>query len=118
LASAGDKLFIGNGPFGTFRSGQLTGLGISTLSFKDEQWRTFPPITGLPNEQVTTLTVDGHNLWVGGKAYIALVDPEQGKVLKFAYVRARSVDRIQVGGGCVWAQFDWHLYKAPLTASH
>jgi hypothetical protein len=42
----------------------------------------------------------------------------QDKVLKFAYVRARSVDRIQVGGGCVWAQFDWHLYKAPLTASH
>ena len=23
-----------------------------------------------------------------------------------------------IGGGCVWAQFDWHLYKAPLTASH
>ena len=117
LASVPDKLFVGTGPYGYFHSGQPTGLGLRTFSFKDEQWKTFPAITGLPSEHVTTLTVDGHNLWVGGKAYVALVDPVQAKILKFAYVRARSVDRIQVGGGCVWAQFDWHLYKAPLAAT-
>jgi hypothetical protein len=60
--------------------------------------------------------VDGPNLWVGGKAYLALVDPARDRVLKFAYVSARSLTQIQVGGGCVWAQFDKHLYKASLAA--
>ena len=48
--------------------------------------------------------------------YIALVDPVQDKVLHFAYVQAKAVDCIQVAGGYVWAQFDWHLYRAPLSA--
>jgi len=91
---------------------------VRTLALREGQWKTFPAITGLPSEQVTALTVDGRNLWVGGKAYVALVDPAQDEVLKFAYVRARSVDKIQVGGGCVWAQFDWHLYKTSLAGTH
>jgi len=53
-------------------------------------------------------------LWVGGMGYIALVNPAQDKVLGFAYVQAKTLDRIQVGG-YVWAQFDWHLYRAPLA---
>ena len=55
---------------------------------------------------------------MGGQGYIALVDPAQDKVLKYAYLHSRSVDKIQVGGGYVWAQFNWHLYKAPLSASN
>jgi hypothetical protein len=69
----------------------------------------------LPPEAVTTLTLDGPNLWVGGMGYIALVNPVQDKVLSFAYVQAKVVDRIQVGGSYIWAQFDWHLYRAPLN---
>jgi hypothetical protein len=29
---------------------------------------------------------------------------------------ALLVDRIQIAGGYVWAQFDWHLYRASLSA--
>jgi hypothetical protein len=82
------------------------------LNFKDGQWRSFKEAEGLPPGAVTTLTLDGPNLWVGGMGYIALVNPVQDKVLGFAYVQAKVVDRIQVGGGYVWAQFDWHLYRA------
>lgn len=64
---------------------------------------------------VTTLNLDGSTLWVGGMGYIALVDPARDKVLRFANVQAKAVDRIQIGGGSVWAQFDWHLYRAALS---
>jgi hypothetical protein len=64
---------------------------------------------------VSALTLDDTDLWVGGMGYIALVDPKENRVRKFAYIRARQVDQIQVGGGYVWAQFDGHLYRAPLA---
>ena len=75
VASAGDKLFVGMGPFGIRHGREPKGLGVKTLLLKDKQWKTFPAITSLPSEEVTTLTVDGPNLWLGGKGYIALVDP-------------------------------------------
>ncbi|MDB6112530.1 MAG: hypothetical protein JWR69_4280 [Pedosphaera sp.] len=92
-----------------------TGLGISTPTSKDGEWRRFPAVEGLPKERVTTLSVDGANLWVGGMGYVALVDPGRDKMLKFSYIKCGTVDKIQTGGGFVWAQLDWHLYKARLN---
>jgi hypothetical protein len=116
LASNGQNLFLGNGP-GMHRSDQPSGLGANTLSFTDGKWKVFPSVRGLPNDQVTALAVDGNNLWVGGNAFVAQVEPDQGKLLRFAYVQDRTVDQIAIGGGYVWAQLGWHLYKAPLSAS-
>ena len=95
--------------------GQYVSPGLSILNFKNGQWRSLKLDNLLTLTAVTTLTLDGDNLWVGGMGYIALVDPAQDKVRKFAYVQASSVDRIQIGGGYVWAQFDWHLYRAALS---
>jgi tetratricopeptide (TPR) repeat protein len=109
-------LFVGMGPYGSsFKKDVPKGLGVNTLNLKEKQWHASQAVYGLPTEQVSTMTVDGQNLWVGGFGYVALVDPAQDKVLKFAYVKARNVDKIQVGGGFVWAQFDWHLYRGPLN---
>ena len=108
LASGAERLFVGQ--YGT---GQL---GVSILNFKNGQWRSLKASEVLPPGKVSVLTLDGNNLWVGGLGYIALVDPVQDKMLHFAKVKAETVDRIQIGGGYVWAQFDWHLYRAPLSA--
>lgn len=116
LERSADKLFLGMGPYGSFRGAEPASLGLRTMSLKDGQWKAFPAVPGLPTS-VTCLTADGANVWVGGPSYIALVDPAQEKVLKFAYVRARSVEQIQAGGGCVWAQCEKHLYKGLLTGS-
>jgi hypothetical protein len=115
LFRAGDNLFVGMGLYGTFHGGEPTGLGLRTLSLTSEQWKVFPPVAELPGG-VIALAPDGANVWVGGPSYIALVDPAQGKVLRFAYVSVPTVDQIQVSGGCVWAQCDKHLYKASLAA--
>ena len=95
---------------------QYVSPGLSFLDFKDGQWRNLKAVAELPSGQISALTLDGNNLWVGGMGYIALVDPVQDKVLHFAYVQAKAVDCIQIAGGYVWAQFDWHLYRAPLSA--
>ena len=113
LASDTEQLLVGQ--FWNYRN-ELNGpLGVSILNFKDGQWRSLKKADGLPPAAVNTLTLDGPNLWVGGMGYIALVNPAQDKVLGFAYVQAKTVDRIQIGGGYVWAQFDWHLYRALLS---
>jgi hypothetical protein len=62
----------------------------------------------------TTLTRAGRDLWVGGQGYVALVDLDENKIKKLAYLSARSVDRIQVAGGYLWVQCDKHLYRARL----
>ena len=116
LTSSDDKLFVGTGPYGVVGTEQPKGLGLNILALKEEQWKSFPVVSGLPSDAVTTLTVDGPNVWVGGKGFVALLDPTRDKVLRFAYVGARHVDQIQLGGGCIWAHCDWHLYKASLPA--
>ena len=115
LGRCGDHLYVGMGSGGSFRRGEPASIGLRTLSLKDGQWKPFPVVPTLPTG-VTSLTVDGANVWIGGEAYLALVDPAQDKVVKYAYVSARSVDQIELGGGYLWAQCEKHLYKTPLSA--
>ena len=116
LASDTEQLLVGQ-RWNYFNHDKSGPLGVSILNFKDGQWRSLKEAEGLPPGAVTTLTLDGHNLWVGGMGYIALVDPAQDKVLGFAYVQEGTVDRIQVGGGYVWVQAHsgWLLYRASLA---
>jgi tetratricopeptide (TPR) repeat protein len=115
LATDGHNLFVGKAR-NLFGKSQAGSLGVSILNFKDDKWRDLSGADGLPSTSVTTLTSHASQIWVGGMGYIALVDPVQDKVLHFAYVKAESVDRIQIAGGYMWAQFDWHLYRVPLSA--
>jgi hypothetical protein len=62
----------------------------------------------------TTLTLAGHDLWVGGQGFVALVDLDANKIKKLAYLPTPSVDQIQVGGGCLWVQCDKHIYRTRL----
>ena len=115
LTSDTENLYVGQywNSMGTDGTGPL---GVSVMNIKNGQWRILRETGGLMRGAVTTLNLDGSTLWAGGMGYIALVDPARDKVLHFANVPAKVVDRIQIGGGYVWAQFDWHLYRAPLSA--
>jgi hypothetical protein len=115
LATDATQIYAGQfrGLSGGIRTGPL---GLNIYSFRDSQWRSFKAVEGLPSEAMSALAFDGRDLWAGGMGYIALLDTGQNQIRKLAYVRARSVDKIQIGGGYVWAQFDRHLYRAPLSA--
>ena len=92
--------------------GDKGGLEIGTL--QDGRWQILTDADGLPNPP-RTMAWDNGNLWVGGEAFMALVDLKQGKVRNFCYIQGGSVRHIQIGGGYVWAQFDRHLHRASLA---
>jgi len=87
---------------------------VAFQNLRDHRWQYLEDPDGLPNPP-TTITLAGNDLWVGGEGAIARVDVTEGKVAKFCHIQAASVDHIAIGGGYVWAQFDWHLYRVPLS---
>ena len=118
FALLADRLFAGRYAYPWGEEENHTGLlGLSILDLREGKWRHLPAQDGLPHEMVTALALDGQDLWLGGMGFIARVAPDSNEVRRYAYVRACSVDHIQVAGGYLWAQFDRHLYMAPLSAA-
>ena len=116
LAADGGQLFAGTYRFPYGETKSTTGpLGVHMLNFKTGQWRSFTNVDYLMPGVVSTLTLEGDKLWVGGVGYIALIDPWHDRVIRYAYVKARSVNRIQSAGGYLWAQFDACLFRIPLS---
>jgi hypothetical protein len=102
---------------GTYRSDQSDPyeyLGVSTLDTKTSKWGNLRADDGLPRGQVSALALDHGKLWVAGKSYIALIDVEQDKVLKFTRIPTQVVKQIYIGGGYLWAVYEWHLHRASL----
>ena len=114
VALAGDRLLVGRYANRGGRQDNQTGLlGLSLLDLRGGEWRHLPAQDGLPHESVTAVTADGQDVWLGGLGFIAHIGPDY-QLRKYAYVRASSVDHIQVAGGWVWAQFDRHLHRVRL----
>lgn len=109
-----EHLYVGQ--YECLLGGTQTGpLGLNSFSFRDNQWRSFQAVDGLPSKKINLLILEDADLWLGGMGYIALLDTKDNQIRKIAYIRAKSVDQIQVGGGYVWAQYDWHLHRASLS---
>jgi streptogramin lyase len=114
LAADDNQVYVGH--FRDF-SGRSGGpLGLDTFNFRDRQWKSFKAVEGVPPEVINALALDGHDLWAGGMGYIALVDPDQNQIRKIAHIPTQSMGEIQVGGGYVWAQFNGHLHRVPLSS--
>jgi len=86
-------------------------LELHTLS--NGQYRLLLDGQKLPGP-ATALALQGHQLWAGGQGYLALVDLEENKIKKLAYIPTRAVDQIQIGGGWVWVQFNKDIYRVSL----
>ncbi len=114
LATDAAHLYVGEhaGLSGETRSGPL---GLQILNIRDGRWRSFPEVGGINSRTVSAVTPDGDDLWVGGVGYVALLDLKENRTRKLAYVRTRFVEQIQIAGGYVWAIFEEHLHRAPLS---
>jgi len=86
------------------------GLAIETIHGSERRLLDAGALPSVP----TTLTFVEHDLWIGGLGFVALVDLQENKIKKIAYVSARSVDTIQRGGGYLWVQCDKHIYRMRL----
>lgn len=89
----------------------LGGLEVCTLA--NGTWRTLRDVDGIPGPP-KTLLLRGNDLWVAGEAFLACVDLNDLEVKKYCYVPA-LVRSVQTGGGYVWAQFNGHLYRSPVS---
>jgi len=88
--------------------------GVAFQSLQNHQWHKLVDAEALPGAP-TALALDGARVWLGGEGYITGVDLNTGKIRKFAPISSRSVNSLQIGGGWLWARFDWHLYRVPLS---
>ncbi len=87
------------------------------MNLKDRKWTAFKEIVGLPSISVTAIH------WM--EIICGWVAPDTSrywtwrKRVPACYIQTGvlggGVNRIQIGGGYVWAQFDWHLYRAALS---
>ena len=116
VLSDSDHLYVGRewNYFGNDRTNQSLGVCALNLKEKDVRWRELKRAPGLPPARVTAMALDNGRLWLGGFGYVALVDPAADEVRAVAYIQAESVDRLQAGGGYIWAQFRCGLYRATL----
>lgn len=87
---------------------------LAIQSLRDHRWQNLvdPEAIATPP---TAMTLNGNDLWVGGEGYVALIDLSECKVRKFWPIQAKGIDRIQIGGGYVWAQYGGHLHRASLA---
>jgi hypothetical protein len=74
-----------------------------------------PVAEGLPDSPITTLDIQGDDLWVGGYGFIAKVDMKEKRVRKLCYLHTRQVDHLEVAGDYLWAQFNWRIFRVPLA---
>ena len=105
------RLFVGYRTYSAYGDNRSGLLGVNVLNLGEGSWRPLKAIDGLPHQMVSTVAIAGANLWVGGMGFVALVDPDRGLALRYAYVGATGIDRIQVGGDTAWIQFAGHLYR-------
>ena len=90
--------------------------GLALYSLREGRWLGLLDNLRLPAPP-TRVFVDGTDVWVGGWGYVAVVDTSLKSVRSLCYISSRTVDQLQVAGGYLWAQFDKHLYKVPLSAT-
>lgn len=84
--------------------------------FDHEEWHSLSENLDLPAPP-DCIKAAGSEVWVGGFGYVAVVDLNRKVIRKLSRVPARNVDQLEVGGGYIWAKFDRHLYRAPLSAT-
>jgi len=114
LATDTEDLYFGEFNFGWV--GKPGPPGLMTFNFRNGQWHSFKALPELPSDAVTVITPDDGKVWIGGTGYIALIDPKHDKLCNFTYIRSRTVDRIQIGGGYLWAQYNGYLHRAALSS--
>ena len=112
--AANDRfLFVGDKEY--YSGGEPGTALLRFTSLEKPEWRTVPAPSNLPPANVTALACSGNDIWMGGMGYIARYDCAQAKLRAWCYVSAEEINRLQVGGGYLWAQFDAHLYRVRIS---
>jgi len=76
--------------------------GLLIYDYRQNKCNTLQINEGLPSNDLTAVAVDGRIAWVGGRGFVAVVDVQERKVLRIAYISASTIRGIQMNPTHVW----------------
>ncbi len=110
---AADKTRVFAGWYSNFSGEKKGPVGISIFDLRNANWSYLPDVPELPAGVVTALQPNGNELWVGGAGYLARFDLQGNNLLNFSYIPG-TVERLEINGGYLWAQYNCHLHRLVL----
>jgi hypothetical protein len=112
---AADQLRLVAGCFSnSSRTPGSTNGGLSLYSFAGRDWQRMFSQNGLPSNDVTTVALAGHEAWIAGNGYLAVLNLDQMKLERVCYIRSTQVSRIKIVGDSAWIRAGLSLYRLPL----
>jgi hypothetical protein len=78
--------------------------GLFIHNYRHNNDRIMRIYQGLPSNDLTAVAVDGRIAWLGGRGFVAILDTQELKVLKVAYISANLISKIQLGKTHAWIQ--------------
>jgi len=97
-------LLLANREYGVLDGERSRSGGLVIYDYRQNQRSVLQIHQGLPSNDVTALAVDGKTAWVGGRGFVAVVNVQERKVLRIAYVSASRIRGIQLGKTHAWVQ--------------
>jgi ligand-binding sensor domain-containing protein len=68
---------------------------------------------GLPYPAVSTLAVDGDQMWIGGPAYVAVMDLKSRRILKRNLMNSTLASQFTIQGDWVWVRLNNEIARFP-----
>ncbi len=76
--------------------------GLYVYDYRQNSFDRFQIYQGLPSNDVTAVAADGRIAWVGGRGFVAVVDIQERKVLRIAFISASTIRGIQLNSTHAW----------------
>ena len=76
--------------------------GLLIYDYRHDKTQKMQIYEGLPSNDISAVAADGRIAWVGGRGFVAVVDVQERKVLRIAYVSASRIMKIQLTPAHAW----------------
>jgi hypothetical protein len=62
---------------------------------------------------VTTVAVDGDQMWIGGPGYVAVMDLKSRRILKRNLMNSTRATQLSIQGDSVWVKLNNEIARFP-----
>jgi hypothetical protein len=97
-------LLVANREHDVFDGEKSVSGGLIFYDYRENRRSVMQIRQGLPSNDLTAVAVDGNIAWVGGRGFVAVVNVQERKVLRVAYISASEIRGIQLGKVHAWVQ--------------
>jgi tetratricopeptide (TPR) repeat protein len=102
--SARDQMLVTTREKGVLDGEKSHSGGLILYDYRQHRRAGMSIYQGLPSNDLTAVAIDGRVAWIGGRGFVAVVDIEEQKVLRIAYISANCIKKILLGKTAAWIQ--------------